>query len=126
MEKDRVGANNVTRIVRQIVSTMIDHGLESPDGTEKGRLTVVQTSQPKTHGKSNPVNGNRLQWVIVECPVSERHIDIMVHRMNVFFFDSRQPARAQSNETGTEELTVQPLVDVEGSMGEILKGVCQY
>lgn len=85
MGEDRVGAHKIARIVREIVTAVINDGLERPKGTKKGCLTVVQTSQGKTNGKPDPVDGDGLQRMVVEGAVCERYVNIMVHRVNVFW-----------------------------------------
>lgn len=72
-------ANDVARIVRKIVSTVINDCLECPDSPEQCRLTIVEASHRKTGGKSYPIDWDGLQWMIVEGAVCKRHVYIMVH-----------------------------------------------
>lgn len=79
MEEYGVRANDVARIVRKIVSTVINDCLKCPDGSKKGRLTIIEASHRKTGGEAEAIYWDGLQWMIVEGAVGKRHIYIMVH-----------------------------------------------
>ncbi len=76
-------ANDVARIVREIISTVINDCLESPNSSEKCRLTIIEASHRKTGGEANAIYRDGLQWMIVEGTIRKRHIYIMVHRVNM-------------------------------------------
>ena len=76
-------AHDVARIVRKIVSAVINDCLECPDSPEQSRLTVIEASHRKTGGEAYAIYWDGLQWMIVEGAVRKRHVYIMVHRVNM-------------------------------------------
>ena len=88
MEMYRVGADDVARVVGEIVAAMIHDGLERPDRPEQRRLTIVQAGKGETDREADPVDGNGLQRVVVERPVGERDVDVVMHRMDVLYAKS--------------------------------------
>ena len=117
-------ANDIARIVGKIVSTMINHCLECPNHSEKGRLAIIEASHCKTGGEAYAIDWDGLQWMIVECTVGKRHVYIMVHRVNMFC--STMLVKTVTNGALGVQLTVKPLVHMESPMGEVLKCVRQY
>ena len=83
MKKHRVRANNVARVVRKIVSAMINHCFESPDSPKYCRLPIIEAGYSEADGKAYHVYWYRLQWMIVESAVSKWDVYFMMHRMDV-------------------------------------------
>lgn len=79
MEQDRIGTNNIAGVVWEIVSAVIYHRFERPNGAEESRLTIVQTSEGKAEGKADAIDWDGLQRVVVKGPVSKGNVDVMVH-----------------------------------------------
>ena len=84
MEEHGIRADDVTRIVREVIPAMIDDSLEGPNCTEQGSLAVIQASKTETNREADAVNGNGLEGVVVEGAVGEWHIYIVVHGVDMF------------------------------------------
>ena len=79
MKQHGVWADDVARIIREVIPAMVNDSLEGPDSAEQGRLAVVKTRETETDREADAVNGNRFEGMVVERAVGERHIDIVVH-----------------------------------------------
>lgn len=84
MKEHRVRANDVAWIVWEIVSAVINHCLESPNGPKERRLAIIETGYGKTDGKADHVYRYGLKWVVIESTISKGNINFMVHRVDVF------------------------------------------
>lgn len=88
MKQHGVGADDIARVVREVIPAMIDDSLEGPNCAEQGRLAVVKTGETEADWEADTVNGNRFEGMVVEGAVGEWHVDIMVHRVNMFYKSS--------------------------------------
>jgi hypothetical protein len=79
VKEHRVRTNDVAGIVREIVSAVINHSLECPDGTKYSSLAIIELGYCDAHGEKYHVYWYGFQWMIVESAVGIWHIYIMMH-----------------------------------------------
>ncbi len=103
MKEHRVRADDVARIVWEVISAVINNCLECPDCSKEGRLAIVESCDGKTVREANSIDRYRLQRMVVEGTVSEWDVDIMVHGMNMLCWKSSTDSQEQGV---ASELTV--------------------